>query len=282
MSNVITERDVTAGHFRVRLFESGSPDATSVLWLHGSGPGVNAMANWRGLMTDLAPEYYNIAPDVLGFGDSECPDPFPRGIMPSVDFRAHNTLALLDELDIGSVHVVGNSMGGMIALRMAQIAPQRLDRIVLMGSAGRGGLEPAAGQMSMTFALDPTPENMKELIRMFVYNEATFGIDIDELTTQRLALAARPDIARVNAATFDPSAGLEPDFPPETLATIAHETLVVHGREDRVLSVERSYYLATHIPNAQLHVFPHSGHWAHLEQHERFKALIMVFLNEPA
>jgi 2-hydroxymuconate-semialdehyde hydrolase len=278
MSDVITTRSVLADGHSLRVYESGAPGTTPVLWLHGSGPGVNALANWRGMLTDLASEYHNLAPDLLGFGDSACPDPFPRGIMPSVDLRARNTLALLDELQVERTHVVGNSMGGMIAMRMAQLAPTRLGKIVLMGSAGRGGLEPAAAAMSMTFATAPTPQNMKSLLQMFVYDEATFGIDLDELAAQRLALAMRPDIVRVNAATFDP-VSLQPDFPPAALAELSQETLVVHGREDRVLSVERAYYLAEHIPNAQLHVFPHSGHWAHLEQHDRFKALLIAFLN---
>ncbi|MCP2256264.1 Pimeloyl-ACP methyl ester carboxylesterase [Prauserella aidingensis] len=279
MTESITSRDVMADDHSLRLYESGSGNATPVLWLHGSGPGVTAMANWRGLLTELAPEFYNIAPDVLGFGDSACPDPFPPGMMASVDLRAKNTLALLDALQVESPHVVGNSMGGIIAIRMAQMAPSRLRKIVLMGSAGNGGLAPDAVAKSGAFAADATIETMRDLLRMFVYDEAQLGLDLDALAAERLEIATRPDIARVAAALVDPN-GSALNFTPEDLGQILHQVLVVHGREDRVLPLERSYYLAQHLPNAQLHVFPRSGHWAHWEQQGRFKALLRAFFQD--
>ena len=69
-------------------------------------------------------------------------------------------------------------------------------------------------------------------------------------------------------------------YTPEQLAAIAQETLVIHGREDRFLPVQAGYYFAEHIRNAQLHVMPNTGHWAQLEQAERFRAQVELFLNE--
>jgi 2-hydroxymuconate-semialdehyde hydrolase len=276
--NIITFRHVEAGGHSLRVYESGDAQAEPVLWLHGSGPGVDAMANWRGLLTDLAPHFRNIAPDILGFGESACPDPWPRGIAASVELRAQNTLALLDELKIDATHVVGNSMGGMIAMRMAQMAPTRLRKIVLMGSGGAGGLHPEAAKATMEYLSNPSVDGLRNLMQMFVYDEKAFGIDLGKLAAERMVIAMRPDIARVNTATFDFS---QPLFvlTPDQLATIEHETLAIHGREDRVVPVEASYFLSTHLPNAQLHVFPKSGHWAQLEQRDRFKSLIHAFLN---
>ena len=277
MSQIITFREVIADGHSLRVYESGGVDAAPVLWLHGSGPGVAALANWKGLMTDLAGDFHNIAPDILGFGESACPDPWPRGVAASVELRARNTLALLDELHIEAAHVVGNSMGGMIAMRMAQIAPARLRKVVLMGSGGAGGLRPEAARKTMEYLADPSAEHLYGLMQMFVYDEAAFGIDLRKLAAERMAIALRPQIARVNAATFDFS---QPMFvlTPEQLAEIPHEALVIHGREDRVLPVEASYFLSTHLPNAQLHVFPRSGHWAQLEHKRGFKSLIQAFL----
>lgn len=278
MSEIITSRQVVADGHSLRVYESGARDAAPVLWLHGSGPGVDALANWRGLLMDLAGDFYNVAPDILGFGASACPDPWPRGVEASVDLRARNTLALLDELKIDAAHVVGNSMGGMIALRMAQLAPSRLRKIVMMGSGGAPAkLEPEAVRRTMEFLANPTADGLRGLMQMFVYDEASFGVDLGRLAAERMAVAMRPEIARVNAATFDLS---KPVFvlTPEQLAEIPHEAMVIHGREDRVIPIEASYYLAKHLPNAQLHVFPRSGHWAQLEQHRRFKVLIQDFL----
>ena len=278
MSEIITSRQLEAGGHSLRVYESGARGATPVLWLHGSGPGVDAMANWRGLLTDLAADFYSVAPDILGFGASACPDPWPRGVYDSVDLRAHNTLALLDALQLDSVHVVGNSMGGMIALRMAQLAPSRLRKIVMMGSGGAPAkLDPEALKRTMEFLANPTVDGLRALMQMFVYDEESFGVDLGKLAAERMVVAMRPDIARVNAATFDFS---KPVFvlTPEQLAEIPHDAMVIHGREDRVIPIEASYYLAKHLPNAQLHVFPRSGHWAQLEQHSRFKVLIQDFL----
>jgi 2-hydroxymuconate-semialdehyde hydrolase len=278
MKDIITSRQAVAGGHALRVYESGAVQGTPVLWLHGSGPGVDAMANWRGLMTDLAPHFHNIAPDILGFGESACPDPWPRGIAASVDLRARNTLQLLDELKIDAAHVVGNSMGGMITMRMAQIAPSRLRTIVLMGSGGAGGLHPDAAKKTMEYLANPSVEGLRALMQIFVYDERAFGVDLGKLAADRMVIAMRPDIARVNAATFDFG---QPMFilTPDQLAAIPHEALVIHGREDRVVPVEASHFLSTHLPNAQLHVFPKSGHWAQLEQKDRFKNLIHAFLS---
>jgi len=277
MSETITSREVIADGHSLRVYESGGADAAPVLWLHGSGPGVDALANWKGLLTDLAGDFHNIAPDILGFGESACPDPWPHGVAASVELRARNTLALLDELQIEVAHVVGNSMGGMIAMRMAQIAPTRLKRLVLMGSGGAGGLRPEAAKKTMEYLANPSADHLHGLMQMFVYDEAAFGVDLRKLAAERMAIAMRPHIARVNAATFDFS---QPMFvlTQEQLAEIPHETLVIHGREDRVLPVEASHFLSTHLPNAQLHVFPKSGHWAQLEHRRGFKSLIQAFL----
>ena len=277
-NEAISTHDVVVEGHRLRLYENGDRNRPHVLWLHGSGPGVNALANWRDIMTAFSGEYHNVAPDVLGFGNSECPDPFPRGIMPTVQYRAENLLALLDELEMDSVHIVGNSMGGMIALRMALLAPSRVDRIVLMGSAADGGLSPLAVEKQMRFVRERSLSALTDLLRSFVYDEETFGVALEDVAAERLALALDPEIARVAAATFDPEPG-PLSFPPAELGRIVQPTLVVHGREDRILPIERAVYLAQHISDAHLHVVPRSGHWAHLEQPETFRFLMRAFLD---
>ena len=67
-------------------------------------------------------------------------------------------------------------------------------------------------------------------------------------------------------------------FTPEALNQIGNTTLVVHGREDRIIPLEAGHYMATHIPNAALHVFPKAGHWIQIEQPKRFANLVRAFL----
>ena len=94
------------------VIDTGTPEgaaAPPALLLHGSGPGVTAIANWRAAWTDHA-------------------------------------LALLDTLGIGTVDIVGNSMGGAIGLSIAAARPQAVRRLVLMGSVGWRWPSPRAGQ----------------------------------------------------------------------------------------------------------------------------------------
>ncbi|WP_218040328.1 alpha/beta fold hydrolase [Actinomadura sp. WMMB 499] len=71
----ITTTDVRAGEYRLRISTAGDPSAEPLLFLHGSGPGVSGLSNWERLIGDLGDRYHCIAPDTLGFGDSDHPNP---------------------------------------------------------------------------------------------------------------------------------------------------------------------------------------------------------------
>lgn len=274
----VTTRDVPVGDWTIHTHLAGDPAGPAVLWLHGSGPGVSALSNWEALITSM-PGYHHIAPDMLGFGDSSHPEDLPLGVAASAEARARAMLGLLDSLGVGRAHLVGNSMGGMIALLMAQQQPERFGRIILMGSAG-APMTPSPDLIAMiTYYNDPSPESMQELLGRFLDDTGVFGDRIREIAADRSEFAAREDIRRSHLRTFSPD-GEVLAFSEDALADIPHEVLVVHGREDRIIPKESSYYLAAALPNAQLHVLPHAGHWVQIEQVERFRGLATMFLGE--
>jgi len=279
--SVITTRDVEVSGHRLHLNETGDPSAQPVLWLHGSGPGVTALTNWQALLSGLAPRFHNLAPDVLGYADSSHPDPAPAGMVAYTALRAKVLLGLLDVLGLQRVHLVGNAMGAMIALRMVLDAPDRVDRLVLMGSGG-APVAPTPDLLRLIrFYDDPSEAAMRELLPRFLHDPALLAGRLEQIAATRFAIASRADVRRSHLATFDPAH--EPvRYTPEQLTGIAQQTLVIHGREDRFLPVEADYYFAGHIRNAQLHVLPNTGHWAQLEQAERFRAQVELFLTEPA
>lgn len=275
----ITTEYLEAGGRRLRVSTCGSREAPAVLWLHGSGPGVSALSNWEHLLPRFASSYFNVAPDILGFGESEHADPAPVGMVDYTRARAESVIALLDHLGIERAHVVGNSMGGMIALTVALEAPERVDRLVLMGSGG-APVPPTPDLISMvTFYDDPSVDAMAALLPRFVSDPALFAGRLHEIAADRFARACLPEVRRSHLATFDP-AGTPVRFSPEQLSTLQHQVLVLHGREDRMLPVACGYYLAEHLPNAQLHVLPHAGHWIQLEQPDRFIDQCALFLAE--
>ena len=100
--------------------------------VHGSGPGVTSYANWRLVLPGSARTSTASRPDMVGFGYSERPE----GVNYSLDTWADQTLGVMDALGIEKAHLIGNSFGGGIALRLATEHPDRVDKMVLMGSMG--------------------------------------------------------------------------------------------------------------------------------------------------
>jgi 2-hydroxymuconate-semialdehyde hydrolase len=270
--------DVPVGdEMTMRVYQSGQPGKPVLLMLHGSGPGVSGRSNWEALMTGLAGDYHCIAPDIIGFGDSTHPDPSPQGFVPNMALRIDKLIRMLDALGINAVTLVGNSMGGMFSLRLAQIIPERIERMVLMGSGGMPGLVPLPGLIKLvTYYDDPSEQSMEELLLLFVSDKDAFGPRIRDIAAERHAVAAREDVRRSHLGTFAPGAFWT--FPEEDLARITHRTLVVHGRDDAIVQPEASYYLAANLPNADLYVLSHCGHWTQVEQAERFRTLLSDFM----
>ena len=95
---------------------------TPVLFIHGSGPGVSAWANWRLCLPEVSKHYRVIAPDMLGFGFSERPADQQYSMARWVD----QAIGLLDALKLDQVHLVGNSFGGALALALTIAHPQRV------------------------------------------------------------------------------------------------------------------------------------------------------------
>lgn len=270
--------DVDLGRWALRTHQIGDPTDPTILWLHGSGPGASALSNWEGVL-DRLPGYHHVAPDLLGFGESSHPADLPLGVAHAGEERANALLQLLDVLGIERTHLVGNSMGGMVSLLLLTAQPDRFDRAILMGSGG-APMIPTPDLLAMiTYYDDPSPEAMLSLINAFMFDTSRYGAAIEQIATDRAEYAARPDIRRSHERTFSLD-GPPLVFTPEQLAGIHHEVLLVHGREDRIIPLAASHHLGQHLPNAQLHVLPNTGHWVQIEQADRFVALAELFLGE--
>ncbi|AYA23902.1 alpha/beta fold hydrolase [Rhodococcus rhodochrous] len=264
----------TAG-FETNYHDVGEGDGIPVLLLHGSGAGVSAWANWRGLIPVLAEQRRVIAPDLVGFGYTTLPDPVRFEIF---DTWIDQILALLDGLEIPKVHVVGNSFGGGLALHLAVRHPQRLGRIVLMGA---GGVQfDFTPELDALWGYTPSVENMKKIMDIMAYDRS---LVTDELAELRYRATIRPGAQEAFEQVFpEPrqrwlDAQIVPD---EDLAAIEHEVLILHGREDRVVPVAASQKMFDLIPNSQLHIFGKCGHWTQIEHAARFQQLVSTFFAE--
>lgn len=266
-------RSIDAAGIRTNYHDLGS--GFPVLMLHGSGPGVSAWANWRLVMPSLAESARVIAPDMAGFGYTERrPD-----LRYDMDTWVAQAIGMLDALGIEQADLVGNSFGGGLALQVAIRHPQRIRRLVLMGSVGvRFDITPA---LDAVWGYTPSIETMRGLLDLFAYDRSLAN---DELAKLRYEASIRPGFQESFAAMFPAPRQRWVDAMASTASDIKalpHETLVIHGREDQVIPLDTSLTLAQWIPNAQLHVYGKCGHWTQIEHAARFARLVGDFLSEP-
>jgi 2-hydroxymuconate-semialdehyde hydrolase len=263
---------VVANGIRTNYHDVGTGDP--VLMIHGSGPGVSAWANWRLTMPELAKGFRVIAPDMVGFGYSQRPE----GIHYNLDTWVDQAIGLLDALDIKKASVVGNSFGGAIALALAIRHPERVKRLVLMGSVGIPF--PITQGLDNVWGYQPSVENMRALLDIFAYDRKLVN---DELAQLRYKASIQPGFQESFSSMFPAPRQNGVDMLASTMDDVRkleHQTLVVHGREDKVIPLQNSYDLLQAIPNAQLHVFGKCGHWTQIEHAARFSRLVGDFLAE--
>jgi pimeloyl-ACP methyl ester carboxylesterase len=262
---------IDANGVKTNYLEAGA--GPPVVLVHGSGPGVTAYANWRLVIPALSDRFRVIAPDMVGFGYSERPD----GADYSVQTWADQVVGLLDALGLDKASIVGNSFGGAIALRVATQHPDRVDKLVLMGSMGVDF--PITEGLDRVWGYTPSFENMRGVLDVFAYDRSLVP---DELAEVRYRASTQPGFQESYGAMFPAPRQRWVDAmrtPDDEIRKITHETLIVAGREDRVIPVETSLALMRLVDNAQLHVYPHCGHWTQIERSADFNRLVGDFLS---
>lgn len=245
-----------------------------LLMLHGSGPGVSAWANWRLVLPALATQRRVLAPDLVGFGWTERPATPDY----SLDGWVAHALGLLDALGIAQADLVGNSFGGAVAIALAVRHPQRVRRLVLMGSVGVPF--PLSAGLDAVWGYTPSVAAMRQLLDLFAYDRTLVN---DELAMLRYQASIQPGFQASFAAMFPTPRQRWVDAlaSPETeIRALPHHTLILHGREDQVIPLDTSLTLARWIDRAQLHVFGRCGHWTQIEHADRFVRLVADFLAE--
>ncbi len=253
--------------------EDGEGEA--ILLIHGSGPGVSAWANWRLIFPILSKQFHLFAPDVVGFGYTDR----PKDIKYSIDVWAEHMINFIETAIKRKVSIIGNSFGGAIAMHVAKRRPDLINKLVLMGSMGID--HPIADGLDRVWGYTPSFENMKELIKLFAYNQSM--ADNDDLVEMRYKSSIQEGFQESFSAMFPPPRQQHVDamaLSTEELNAIEFEVLVIHGRDDKVIPLEEtSFKLVKAIPNAQLVVFPNCGHWVQIEKTNEFAATVSEFLN---
>lgn len=242
---------------------SGSP----VLLIHGLG---YARWGWEPLLPLLAERHRVISFDNRGIGESSVP-PGPY----TAEMMAGDAVAVLDAAGVESAHVVGTSLGGMIAQELALAHPARVDRLVLIATtpgAPAGHPMPEVTVRLLTEAPQLDPE---VALRRFVEN--ALGPDPDPELVERIQAhrLARPQDPAGWAAQAAAGTGYTGG---ERARDIAAPTLVVTGTADRVVDPANADLLAEMIPDARFEKVADGGHLVFWEHPALVAELINDFL----
>lgn len=271
-------RDIDVGGRSIRLYEFGS--GPPLLLLHGGGPGASGLTNYSRNIDHFARTHRVLVPDMPGYGGST------KGVDRSDTFGdlAAGIRGLLDALGIARVHAIGNSLGGACALRIALDTPERIGRLVLMGPGGIGttrGL-PTTGLRKLLgyYKGDgPSLERMRNFIDYLVFDPKQVP---DELVRARYEASIDPEVVASPPLQGPKGLGgaLRMDFTRDPrLKKLAHPTLILWGRDDRVNRPSGGRTLAAALPNADLFEFSNTGHWVQWERADEFNAVTSAFLS---
>jgi len=236
--------------------------------------------NWDPSVTDpLAMDREVILFDSAGVGRS-------TGTVPTtVAGMATHALDFLDTLGLVSCDVLGFSLGGMVVQQMAQDRPSIVHRMILVGTAPRGGEDIMhLDKPSLAVHLsDPTLKGYAVLQKIFfapTSSSQTAGAAFIERLAERkedLDPASGPDVAAAQMTAFrEWERATGTGF--ADLGRITQPTLVVNGVRDEMIPVRNSYLLSESLPNAMLLVYPDSGHGSLFQFHDSFTRQAAAFL----
>ncbi len=249
----------------IRYYEAGQ--GPNLIFIHGLG---GEAANWAANIVPVSARYHVYALDQIGFGHSD---------KPLIDYRIETFVeflqAFMQELNIPKATLVGNSLGGWIAVDFAARHPETVEGLVLVDAAGLraegGGGEPR---------LDLNPSSlagMRRILEFIVFNKQ---LVTDELARQafenHLKSGDGYTIQRILAGLFTTH-----QFEDDKLRSIRTPTLVLWGRDDALtpLSIGERYQKG--IPGAKLVVLDQCGHIPQIEKPVEFNAALLNFLAQP-
>lgn len=264
----------------VRVQTAGDRKNTPVLLLHGVA---RSLEDWAEQVERLSRRFYVIAPDQPGFGFSARRDG-PADLAALADGVAA-TLAELGETR--PCHVVGNSLGGAVAMQLLASHPDRVASLTLVNSAGFGAeVTPLLRMLSLPglgryAATHSTPAGARLMERRLFADPA---LATPERVEHALRIAAQPG---TGAFLYDianhlgTARGVRPQWRDDLLAAVAahpRPTLLIWGDRDRILPAVHLGAARRHFPGAQVHLFSDTGHMPQIERADEFADLVTAFV----
>lgn len=262
-----------AGGYRTRYLRAGDPSKPKLVMLHGVTGHAEAYVRQLG---PFGRDYDVWAIDFIGHGYSAHPT-HPLEIPHYLD----QVLGLLDAIGAKRAHFSGESLGGWVTARLAQMHPGRVDRIVLNTMGGTRADPKVMGalyKLSMEAAEDPSWERVKARLEWLMADPAAVTPD---LIRTRQAIFQQPDwkdACAANMALQDLEIRKRNMLTDDDLAAIQAPALVVWTTKDPSGPVDEGRRIASLLPHGSLAVISNAGHWPQYEQPDIFNAIQADFL----
>ncbi len=244
----------------IRYFEAGQ--GSIVILLHGLG---SVKEIWSANIGALSAKYHVYALDQIGFGHSDKPL-LEYKIATFVEFLH----AFMQSQNLSKATLVGNSLGGWIAIDFAARHPEMFDKLVLVDSAGLPWGKPIAVDLNPA-----SLEDMRTLLDSLFYDKKMAS---EEFVLQVFTNHVRNNDGYTIQRTLAGFA--QNQFEDAKLSSIHTPTLVVWGREDELIPVSSGEKLRDGIPGAKLVVFEQCGHVPQLEKPAEFNQALSDFLGK--
>lgn len=256
---------------RVHYHDAGPEGAREALvFLHGAGAGASGYSNFKTNYPVFAKAgYRTLVPDLLGYGLSSKPD-IP---MYDLDFFVAGVKGLVDALGVRRVTLIGNSLGGAVALGYALAHPQDVDKLVLLGPGGVEDLDAYMAMPGMAHMFEVYKsgkvgaEAMREIFHAMLYDPS----QLDEATIQERAPLAALQTKAARSILKVPNMTTR-------LGELRCPVFCIWGANDQFNPVGGAMKIAQGVPNARVEIVSHCGHWVQVEHRELFNRLCLDFL----
>ena len=272
------KRFITAGSHRVCYVEGGRPELPKALLLHGW---IASHALYRRVWAELGELYHFYALDLVGFGDSDKPSPSSAAY--DAQFYAEQIRAFADSVGLDApFHLIAQSMGGMAATEFAVRHPQRLERLILIDTAGIEVPPPLLGLIlqapvigkTLFMALGGTRKTLDDFLKKDVYFVDSV-YDPAVVDNMQRVLSDRPGKEAAYATLTRMVAPAVYKTFQQRFADVKVPTSVIWGEKDKLFPLERcGKAVVARIPGARLHVVEGSGHEPPVERPAEFIAAL--------
>lgn len=273
MAAALESKFVTVEGVRLHYQELGS--GYPVICIHGAGPGASSESNFKLNAGPFSEKFHVILYDMPQYGKSD------KVVLtePRLKFNARILSGFMSALKIEKAHIVGNSMGGQVAMKLGIDYPERLTKVVIIGSTPMPpifapfpveGIKMIARYYKGT---GPSREKLRDLLQTILYDPKFLTDDVFEERYQ----------ASIDPETVELFGKKQGEMPRENLAPelnkLKAKLLAVWGMDDRFGALDVGLQLTRMVPDGQMHIFTRCGHWAQVEHAAEFNRLVLDFLS---